>query len=119
MTLIDDYSRYLVLYLLRDKSQAKDCIKSYVRMVENKFGRKPRIIRSDRGGEFVNKELKQFYSDEGIEMQLTAGYSPEQNGVAERRNRYLQEMAMCMLLDAGLEKQYWGEAVAAVAYIQN
>ena len=119
LTLIDDYSRYLVLYLLRDKSQAKDCIKSYVRMVENKFGRKPWIIRSDRGGEFVNKELKQFYSDEGIEMQLTAGYSPEQNGVAERRNRYLQEMAMCMLLDAGLEKQYWGEAVAAAAYIQN
>lgn len=119
MTVIDDHSRYLVLYLLEDKAQAKNCIKSYVRLVENKFGRKPRIIRSDRGGEFVNKELKRFYSDEGIEMQLTAGYAPEQNGVAERRNRYLQEMAMCMLLDAGLEKQYWGEAIAAAAYIQN
>ena len=52
-------------------------------------------------------------------MQLTAGYSPQQNGVAERRNRYLQEIAVCMLLDAGLGKQYWGEAIAATAYIQN
>lgn len=119
MVLIDDYSRYLVLYLLKDKAEAKECIKSYVRLVENQFKWKPQIIRSDRGAEFVNKEHQQFYRDEGIEMQLTAGYSPQQNGVAERRHRYLQEMAVCMLLDAGLEKRYWGEAIAAAAYIQN
>lgn len=119
MVLIDDYSRYLVLYLLKDKGEAKHCIKSFVRLVENQFGRKPQAIRSDRGAEFVNKELKQFYSDEGIRMELTAGYAPQQNGVAERRNRYLQEMAVCMLLDAGLGKQYWGEAIATASYIQN
>lgn len=119
MSLIDDYSRYMVLYLLEDKTEAKDRIKDYVRLVENKFGRKPQVIRSDRGGEYVNKELKRFYQQEGIEMQLTAGYAPQQNGVAERRNRYLQEMAVCMLLDANMEKRYWGEAIAAAAYVQN
>lgn len=119
LTLIDDYSRYVVLYLLSSKDEAKGCIKNFVRLVENQFGRKPQIIRSDRGGEFVNKDLRRFYRDEGIEMQLTAGYAPQQNGVAERRNRYLQEMAVCMLLDAGLDKQYWGEAIATAAYLQN
>lgn len=119
LTLIDDFSRYVIMYLLTDKSEAKHCIMSFVRMVENKFGRKPQIIRSDRGGEFVNRELEQFYREEGIQMQLTAGYAPQQNGVAERRNRYLQEMAVCMLLDANLDKKYWGEAIATAAYIQN
>lgn len=119
MAIIDDYSRYVVLYLLKDKAEAKGCIINYVRFTENQFGRKPAIIRSDRGGEFVNKELDQFYRSEGIQSQLTAGYSPQQNGVAERRNRYLKEMAVCMLLDAGLEKRFWGEAIAAAAYIQN
>lgn len=119
LSLIDDYSRYIVVYLLKDKAEAKDCIKDFVRLVENKFGRKPKVIRSDRGGEFVNNDLKSFYRQEGIEMQLTAGYAPQQNGVAERRNRYLQEMAVCMLLDAKLDKRYWGEAIAAAAYVQN
>lgn len=83
MAIIDDFSRYIVLYLLKDKSEATACVKNYVRFTENQFGRKPAIIRSDRGGEFVNKELEQFYRSEGIQSQLTAGYSPQQNGVAQ------------------------------------
>lgn len=118
MVLTDDFSRYLVLYLLKDKGEAKQRIKNFVRLVENQFGRKPQAIRSDRGAKFVNKELKSFYKEEGIWMELTAGYAPQQNGVAERRNRYLQEMAVCMLLDAGLEKRYWGEAIAKAGCIQ-
>lgn len=74
-------------------------------------------IRSNHGGSFVNKELKQFYSEEGIEMQLKAEYSSDYNGVEERRNCFLHEMTICMLLDAGLEKQYWEEAAAAFAYV--
>lgn len=119
MCIVDDYSRFVKLYLLKDKAEAKEYIKNYVRMAENQFGRKPAIIRSDRGGEFVNKELAQFYREEGIQSQLTAGYSPQQNGTAERRNRYTNDMAVCMLLDAKLHKRYWGEAVATAAYIQN
>lgn len=119
LSIIDDYSRYLWLYLLKNKAEAKGCIMNYVRAVENQFGRKPGIIRSDRGGEFVNKELEDFYRKEGIEAQLTAGYSPQQNGVAERRNRYINDMAVCMLLDANLDKRYWGEAITTAAYIQN
>lgn len=119
MTLIDDYSRYTTVYLLKKKSEASARIQQYVRWVQNRFGRKPLAIRSDGGGEYIGRELREFYEAEGIEAQFTTPYSPQQNGVAERRNRYLQEMAICMLADAGLGKLYWGEAVMTAAYLQN
>lgn len=119
MTVIDDYTRYITVYLLKKKSEAPGRIQQYVRWVENCFGRKPLVIRSDGGGEYVNRELQEFYAAEGIKAQYTTPYSPQQNGVAERRNRSLQEMAICMLADAGLGKLYWGEAVMTAAYLQN
>lgn len=119
MTLIDDHSRYTVVCLLRQKSDAAGCIKQFVAQVKNRFGRAPCVIRSDGGGEYVNRELKDYYAKEGIQAQYSAAYSPQQNGVAERKNRTLQEMATCMLVDAGLDRKYWGEAVVTAAYVQN
>lgn len=119
MTLIDDFSRYTVVYLLRKKSEAASKIKEYVRWVKNVFGRKPLVIRSDGGGEFMNRDLQAFYESEGIKAQFTTPYSPQQNGVAERKNRSLQEMAICLLADANMTKLYWGEAVMTAAYLQN
>lgn len=119
MTLIDDFSRYTVVYLLARKSEAVAKIKEFVRMVEQQFGRKPRTIRSDNGGEYCTKELDDFYRAEGIRAEYSTPYSPQQNGVAERRNRYIQEMALCMLLDAKLPKRFWGEAVTTAVFLQN
>lgn len=119
MTLIDDFSRYTVVCLLTKKSDVTNCIKRYVAHVKTRFGRAPCVIRSDGGGEYVNKELQAFYAIEGIQAQCTTAYSPQQNGVAERKTRTLQEMASCMLLDANLPKKYWGEAVMTAAYVQN
>lgn len=119
MTVIDDYSRYTVVYLLQKKSEAVDRLIEYVRYVETLFNRKPKVVRSDGGGEYVNERLQNFFKSEGIKCQYTTAYTPQQNGVAERRNRYLQEMATTMLLDAKLEKKYWGEAVVTAAYLQN
>lgn len=119
MHLIDDFSRYTVTFLLKQKSEAADRIKGYVRWTENQFGRKMQIIRSDGGGEFDNKELRKFYKDEGIKVQFTTPYSPQQNGVAERKNRSSTEMATCLLINAGLPKRFWGEAVLTATYLQN
>jgi len=71
-----------------------------------KFKKIPKIIRSNKGKEYVNANLKNFLKKEGIEVQYTVGYAPEQNGVAERKNRYLMEMTRCMLIDAGLPNKY-------------
>ena len=108
MHLVDDFSRFTVTHLLKHKSEATQLIKDYVRWTENLFGRKVRVIRSDGGGEFSNNELKSFYRAEGIKAQFTAPYSPQQNGVAERKNRSITEMATCMLIDSKMEKRYWG-----------
>lgn len=88
-------------------------------MVKTKFNRRPKAIRSDRGREYVTGELKSFLDRNGIKMQLTAPYSPQQNGVAERKNRYIMEMARTMLIDAKMAKEFWDEAVHTVIYLQN
>lgn len=119
ITLIDDHSRFCAVFLLKSKNEAEPKIREYVRWTENVFGRKPKVIRSDGGGEYIGESLQQFYKAEGIAAQYTTPYTPQQNGVAERKNRALQEMANCMLLDAGLPKCYWGEAVVTANYVQN
>lgn len=117
--MIDDFSKFTVIYFIRNKSEVEQKIKEIVAMVENKFNIKPKLIRSDRGGEYFATELKDFLRKQGIRTQYTAPYSPQQNGVAERRNRSLIEMARCMLTDAKLPKYLWAEAINMAKYIQN
>ncbi|XP_073811912.1 uncharacterized protein [Musca autumnalis] len=79
----------------------------------------PKVIRSDRGGEYTGKRLQDYLKSEGIQVQFTTPYSPQQNGKAERKNRTLVEMGRCLLIDADLPKSFWGEAVSTANYIQN
>lgn len=119
LTIIDDFSRYTIGYLLTHKSETIQCIKEYVAANQNRFGKLPQIIRSDRGGEYISNEYKAFLKTNGIAIQYTNPYTPEQNGVAERKNRHLVEMTRSLLLDAGLENSYWGEAIMTAIYLQN
>ncbi|KRZ71003.1 Retrovirus-related Pol polyprotein from transposon TNT 1-94 [Trichinella papuae] len=119
MTLIDDYSRFTVVYLLKTKDEAVDRIKDYVATLHTRFGRNPVTLRTDNGREYVNQRLRNFLREKGIEHQFSAPYTPQQNGVAERKNRALVEMAKCMLTDAKLPERFWGEAVCTAAYLQN
>lgn len=119
LTLIDDYSKYTVVYFLRQKSEVHQKIEEYVAMVNNKFNRYPKILRSDNGGEYLSEQLLSFLKKFGIQTQHTAPYTPQQNGIAERKNRSLIEMARCLLTDADLPKFLWAEAVNTANYIQN
>lgn len=119
MVLVDDYSRYSVVYLLQHKSDAEVKIREYCNMMKNQFGRFPKCIRSDGGGEYSGSALKKFFADNGIVHQMSAPYSPQQNGVAERKNRHLKEMMRCMLAESSLEKKFWGEAINTANYLQN
>lgn len=118
-TFIDDFSRYTVIYFLRQKSDVEENLKAFVAMVKNKFGVKPKKVRFDRGGEYIGGENSNFLNSEGILVQLTSGYSPQQNGVAERKNRTLTEMSRCMLNEANLPKFLWAEAISTANYVQN
>ncbi|KAK2580008.1 hypothetical protein KPH14_010773 [Odynerus spinipes] len=119
LTLIDDYSRYTHIYFLNSKSEVTDKIVEFIELMKTKFNRKPKCFRSDRGKEYINDRLIGVLKTEGIEMQHTAAYTPEQNGVAERKNRSLMEMGRCLLIEANLPNKYWAEAVNTANYLQN
>lgn len=119
MTLIDDYSKYTYCYLLTHKSQAELVIKQFLQYSKTQFGKRPKILRSDRGGEYIGHSLKEYLQNKGIEFQHTMPYTPEQNGLAERKNRYLMEAVRTMLIDARLPNTYWGEAAITATYLQN
>ena len=87
--------------------------------VEKQFGHQILKLRSDNGGEYVNNKFINFCIEHGIQLQHTVPYTPQQNGVAERKNRTLKEMANCMLQSKGLSLNFWVEAINCANYIEN
>lgn len=88
-------------------------------MVENYMGKKIKIFRSDGGTEFCNSELSACFEKSGVVFQTTVPYSPQQNGKLERMNRTVMEKARCLLMESGLSKVFWAEAVNTAAYLVN
>ena len=117
--LIDDYSRYMWSILLGEKGETFEKFRKFKAIVEQETGATITIFRSDRGGEFVSNEFQSFCETNGITRQLTAPYSPQQNGVVERRNRTLLGMTRSILKHMSLPNYLWGEAVRHATYIIN
>jgi len=88
-------------------------------LVENQSGLHIKVLRTDRGGDYISKEFLHFCRENGIHKQFTARYTPQQNGVAERKNRTIMDMARSMLKAKHLPNDYWAEAVHCVVYILN
>ena len=118
-TFLDDFSRLSVVVPVPSKAEVIPTVKKIINMLETQSGQKLRKVRTDRGGEYLNNELKDFYSAKGIVHQTTAPYTPEQNGKAERLNRTLMERVRAMLQDAKLPNSLWAEAVTTANYIRN
>jgi transposase InsO family protein len=88
--------------------------------METQYDVKVKNIVTDNGGEFVNKAIQQWAASKGIRLTDTSSYTPEQNGIAERKNRTLADMVRCLLADSKLDKsKYWKQALAAAVYIRN
>ena len=128
VTFIDDYSRYMYVYLLHNKHEALDAFKVFKAEVENQCGKQIQIVRSDRGGEYYGRYTEngqapgpfaKFLQEHGIVAQYTMLGSPDMNGVAERRNRTLMDMVRSMLSNSNLPKSLWTEALKTAAYILN
>jgi hypothetical protein len=119
ITFIDVYSRYCEVRFLRQKNEAVQESINFIERMKTQFDRKPKIFRSDRGTEYLDEKLQSYLRSEGIKSQCTVGYCPEQNGVAERKNRTLMEAARTLLNDAELPKKFWAEAVNMANYTTN
>ncbi|KAI5335519.1 hypothetical protein L3X38_025652 [Prunus dulcis] len=107
------------VYFLINKSNAFECFNKFKAMTELQSGHKVKSLRSDRGGEFMSNEFHEYCSEAGIQRQLTVAYSPQQNGVAERKNRTVIEMAKSMLHEKGLPYEFWAEAANTAVYLLN
>jgi hypothetical protein len=119
LTFIDDYSHKAFIYILKSKDEVTECFIKFKNFVENQVEKKIKILRTDNGGEYCSNYLNSYLEKAGIQHQLTAPYTPEQNGVAERLNRSIVEKVRCMLFDAKLPKEFWAEAAATAVYLMN
>nr|XP_028952455.1 uncharacterized protein LOC114822291 [Malus domestica] len=111
LTFIDDCTRMCWIYFLRHKSEVLNVFKRFKATVELQSEYKLKKLRSDRGGEYTSMEFNRFVEDVGLERQLTTPYTPQQNGVAERKNRTIVEMAKCLMLEKKVPLEFWAEAV--------
>lgn len=119
VSFIDDFSRKVFVYIIKQKSQVFECFKKFKALVENQTDKKIKIFRSDGGKEYDNHQFRDLFEQEGVAHQKTAPFNPEQYGLAERMNRSIMEKVRCMLYGASLSKDFWAEAVKYAVDVIN
>ncbi|KAJ9552454.1 hypothetical protein OSB04_016499 [Centaurea solstitialis] len=119
ITFTYDFSRYGYVYLMRHKSESFERFKEFQNEVQNQLGRKIKFLRSDRGGKYLSDEFDNHLMECGIVSQLTPPYTPQMNGVSERRNRTLLDMVRSMMCHSTLPISFWGHALKTAAHILN
>ena len=115
---IDDFSRFLFVCCLK-KSGVFEKFKQFLRFSEKSTGKQMKNLRTDLGGEFESNEFLAFFKSKGIARERTIAGSSQQNGVAERCNRTMDDIGTAMLKHANLPTHFWAETVAAAAYVRN
>ncbi|KAK3037778.1 hypothetical protein RJ639_030697 [Escallonia herrerae] len=119
LTIVDDYSRAVWVYLMHDKGQTGTLLRNFCNMVHTQFGKLVKIIRSDNGHEFDSQPMTQFYNDHGILHQTSMVDTPKQNGRVERKHRHILEVAQALRFQANLPIEFWGECVLTAAHLIN
>ena len=111
LVIVDDYSCFTQVFFLFDKCQVRDKVKTFVRSAQKEFGLPIKKMRSNNGTEFKNTQVEEFLDEEGIKHEFSAPHTPQQNGVVERKNRTLIDMARTMLDEYKIPDLFWCEAV--------
>lgn len=119
VTFIDDKSRWCKVYFIKKKNEVLNVFKQYKNIVENYCGKRIKYLQSDNGLEYCNKEFDELLKENGIQRRLTVPYTPQQNGLAERKNRTLIETARSLMLQSGVPSKFWAEAINTANYIRN
>ena len=119
MLLVDDFTRMMWVYMLKSKEDALMNLKCFKALVEKDGKPGIQVFRTDRGGEFCSHDFTKFCEEAGILRHFTAPYSPQQNGVVERRNRTVVAMGRSMLKEMKVPSVMWGEAIRHAVYVLN
>lgn len=119
LTLVDDHTRFGWVYFLKNKDDLTKTFEEWHKKVTTQSGQTVKSLRSDNGGEYIGKHFQAVIKKHGITHERAAPYTPQHNGVAERRNLTLEELARCMLQHAGLGDEFWAEAIYYANCIAN
>jgi len=119
LVIVHDYSRWTWVKFLRSKDNAYDLFSNFFTQIQFEKEMKILKVRSDHGGEFENESFKTFCEKHGIVHEFSSPKTPQQNGVVERKNRNLEEVARTMIHENNLVKHFWAEAVNTACYVQN
>ncbi|GJS62477.1 putative ribonuclease H-like domain-containing protein [Tanacetum coccineum] len=119
LVITDDFSRFSWVFFLRTKDETSGILKDFIRQIENQLNQKVKSIRCDNGTKFKNRDFIEFCGSKGIKREYSNVRTPQQNGVAERKNMTLIEAARTMLADSFLPNTFWAEAVSTACYVLN
>jgi hypothetical protein len=119
LVIVDDFSRFTWVFFLQDKSETQGTLKRFLRRAQNEFELNVKKIRSDNGSEFKNLQVEEFLEEEGIKHEFSAPYTPQQNGLVERKNITLIDMARMMLGEYKTPERFWSEAVNKACHAIN
>jgi transposase InsO family protein len=119
LVIVDDFSHFTCVFFLTDKGETQEVLKKFMRRAQNEFELKIKKLRSDNGTEFKNIGVEEFLSEEGIKHEFLVPYTPQQNGVVERKNRTLIEAARTMLDEYNTPENFWAKAVNTTYHAIN
>jgi transposase InsO family protein len=119
LVIVNDFTRFTWVFFLHDKSKIQGTLKHFLRRSQNEFNLRIKKIRSDNGTEFKNLQAEEFLKGEGIKHEFSAPYTPQQNGVVERKNMTLIDMARTMFGEYKTLDRFWDEVVNMACHAIN
>ncbi|RVW88342.1 Retrovirus-related Pol polyprotein from transposon TNT 1-94 [Vitis vinifera] len=119
ISFIDDHTRLTWVFLMKEKSETSQIFKNFKNMIQTQFQSKIQILKSDNARDYFNSILGEFLAQEGIVHLSSCVDTPQQNGIAERKNRHLLEVARSLMFSMNVPKLFWGQAVLTAAYLIN
>ena len=119
VTFIDDHSGWATIFTMHNKSEVFEKYRQFETFSEKHTERRIKVLRTDRGWEYMSNEYNDYLRDKGIVHQLSTVETPEQNGVSERLNRTLMDLVRSMLHAKRIPKEFWAEALATAVYVRN
>ena len=119
VTFIDDHSRFTWVYFLRSKSEVFRTFTEFLAYVDNQFSTSIKTLHTDSDGEYLSTEFQAFLASKGIIHQRSCPSTPQQNGVAERKNRHLLDVVRTLLLESSVPSMFWVEALKTATHLIN
>ena len=119
LVIVDDYSKYSWVFLLKSKDETYREFIVFAKKAQRMYESEIKAIRTDNGTEFKTYTMQEFVDDEGIKHEFSAPYTPQQNGVVERKNRTIIEMARTMLSEFKSPHNFWGESISTAVHYSN